>query len=78
VDLDRFFSFLDGRSPYMGDQPVTRQIPTQRKTQTQNKRTQTRMPRIQFEFMIPAFERAKKVHASNRAPIVIGLKCSVK
>jgi hypothetical protein len=28
-------------------------------TQTQNKRTQTSMPRVGFEPMIPAFERAK-------------------
>jgi hypothetical protein len=48
LDLDRFFSFLIfytvGRTPWMGDQPVARPLPTHRTTQTQNKRTQTSMP----------------------------------
>jgi hypothetical protein len=37
------FSFLTlytvGRTPWMGDQPVARPLPTHRTTQTQNKRT---------------------------------------
>jgi hypothetical protein len=39
---NRFYT--DGRTPWTSDQPVARPLPTQRKTQTQNKRTQTSMP----------------------------------
>jgi hypothetical protein len=39
-------------------------------TQTQNKRTQASMPRVGFEPMIPASERAKTVHALDRAATV--------
>jgi hypothetical protein len=50
VDLGRFFSFLIlhtvGSTPWTGDQPVARRLPTHRTTQTQNKRTQTSMPRV--------------------------------
>jgi hypothetical protein len=46
--LAAFFSFLIlytvGTTPWTGDQPVTRPLPTHRTTQTQNKRTQTSMP----------------------------------
>jgi hypothetical protein len=46
LGLDRFFSFLIlctvGRTPWMGDQPVTRPLPAHRTTQTQNKRTRYR------------------------------------
>jgi hypothetical protein len=48
LDLRRFFSFLIlntvGRTPWTGDQPIARQLPTHRKTQIQNKLTQTSMP----------------------------------
>jgi hypothetical protein len=40
----------------------------------QNKRTQTPMSRVRFEPTIPAFERAKTVHALDRAVTVIGLQ----
>jgi hypothetical protein len=70
------FQFLNpytvGRTPWTGDQPVARPLPTYETTQTQNKRTQTTMPRVGFEPTIPAFERAKTVHASDRATAVIG------
>jgi hypothetical protein len=56
----------------MGDQPVARPLPTHRTTQTQNKRTQTSMPWVEFEPTIPAFERAKTVHVLDRAATVIG------
>jgi hypothetical protein len=76
LDLGCFFSFLIlytvGRTPWTGDQPVARPIPTYRTTQTQNKRTQTSMPCVGFQPKIPAFERAKTVHASDRAATVIG------
>jgi hypothetical protein len=38
----------------------------------QNKRTQTSMPLVGFEPTIPVFERAKAVHALDRAATVIG------
>jgi hypothetical protein len=57
----------------MSDQPVARPLPTHRTTETQNKRTQTSMPSVGFEPTIPAFERARKVHALGRATTVTGL-----
>jgi hypothetical protein len=74
----RFFSFLIvytvGRTPWTGDQPVAKPLPRHRTTQTQNKRTQTSMPRVGFEPTTPAFERAKTVHALDREVTVIGLE----
>jgi hypothetical protein len=74
--LGRLFSFLIlytvGRTPWTGDQPVARQLPTHRTTQTQNKCTRTFMPQVGFETTIAAFERAKTVHALDRAATVIG------
>jgi hypothetical protein len=55
-----------------GDQPVARPLPTHRTTQTQNKRIQTSKPQVAFEPMTPVFERAKTVHALDRAATVIG------
>jgi hypothetical protein len=52
--------------------PVLRPLPTRRTTKTQNKRTQTSMPRVEFEPTIPVFERAKTVHALDCAATVIG------
>jgi hypothetical protein len=70
------FQFLNlyilGRTPWTGDQPVARPVPTDRTTQTQNKRTQTSVPRIGFEPTIPVLERTKTVHASDRSATVIG------
>jgi hypothetical protein len=60
------FQFLNlytvGKTPWTGDQPVARLLPTRRTTQTQNKRAQTSMPRVGFEPTIPVFERPKSVH----------------
>jgi hypothetical protein len=46
--LGRCFSFLIlyavGRTPWTGDQPVARPLPTHRTTQEQNNRTQTSVP----------------------------------
>jgi hypothetical protein len=46
--LGRFFSFLIlytfGGTPWTGNQPVVRPLPTHRTSQTQNKRTRTSMP----------------------------------
>jgi hypothetical protein len=47
-----------GRTPWRGDQPVTRPLPTHRTIQTQNKRVQTSLPWVGFESTIPVFERA--------------------
>jgi hypothetical protein len=41
-------------------------------TYTQNKRTQTSMPRVGFEPTIPVFERAMTVQALDSAATVIG------
>jgi hypothetical protein len=42
-------------------------------TYTQDNTNTTSMPRVGFELMIPGFERAKTVHAFDRAANVIGL-----
>jgi hypothetical protein len=76
LDLGRFFIFLIlytvGRTIWTGDQPVARLLPTNRTTQTQNKSTQTPIPRVGFKPTMPPFERAKKVHALDRVATVIG------
>jgi hypothetical protein len=59
------------RTPWTGDQPVSRELPAHRTTQTRNKRTQTSMPQVRFEPTIPVFERAKTVHALDHAATVI-------
>jgi hypothetical protein len=56
----------------VGDQLVAKPLPTHRITQTQNKCTQTSMPRVAFESTILAFELAKTVHALDRAATVMG------
>jgi hypothetical protein len=63
---------LQPSGPWPGDQTVTRPLPTHRTTQTQNKRTQTSMPRVGFEPATLVFEQAKTVHALDRATTVIG------
>jgi hypothetical protein len=74
----RFSSFVIlytiGRTPWTGDQPITRSLPTHRTTQTQNKRTQTSMPWLGFKPTIPAFERSKIAHALDRAAAVMYVK----
>jgi hypothetical protein len=76
LDLGRVFSFLIlytvGRTPWTSDQPVARPLPRQKTTQTQNKRTQTSMPPVGFELTITVFERAKTVHALDRAATLVG------
>jgi hypothetical protein len=55
-----------GRStPWTGDQPVARLLPTHRTIQTQNKRTHTSMSLVGFEPTIPVFKQAKTVHAAS-------------
>jgi hypothetical protein len=48
-----------------------------RTAQTQNKRTQTFMSQVGFEPTIPVFERAKTVHALDRASTVMGLQITI-
>jgi hypothetical protein len=67
--------YTDGRTPWTGDQPVARPLPTHRTTQTQNKRTQTSMPQVGLEPTIPVFERASTVHALDLAATVIRTVC---
>jgi hypothetical protein len=61
------------RTPWTGYQPVARSLPAYRTAQTQNKRTHTSMCRVGFEPTIPAFERAKTVHALDCAATMIGI-----
>jgi FAD synthase len=42
-------------------------------TQTQNKHKQTTIPRVGFEPTLLEFERARTVHALDRAAAVIGI-----
>jgi hypothetical protein len=76
LDLGRSSSFLIfftvGRTPWTGDQPVAWPLPEHKTPQTQNKRTQTCIPQVGFELKIPIFERAKRVHALDRAATVTG------
>jgi hypothetical protein len=66
--LYQFLSlYTVGRTPWTGDQPVARLLPTHRTSQTQNKRTHTSMPLVVFELMIPVMEREKTIHATDRA-----------
>jgi hypothetical protein len=65
-----------GRTPWTGDQPVTRPLPTRRTTETQNRGTQTSMPQVEFEPTIPAFvsERAETVLALDRMATVFSIE----
>jgi hypothetical protein len=73
--MDPLFQFLNlyavDRTPWTGDQPVERPLPTHRTTQTQNKPTQTSTPRVGFEPTLRVFERAKIVHDFDHASSVI-------
>jgi hypothetical protein len=76
LGIGRFLSFLIlytvGRTPWTGDRPVVRPLPTHRTTQTHNKRTQISMPRVGFETTIPVFQPAKTVHGLDPATPMIG------
>jgi hypothetical protein len=73
----QFFSFVIlctvNRTPWKWDQPVARPLPAHRTAQTRNKRTQTSKPRVGFESMTTASERAKTVHVLDSSAIVIGV-----
>jgi hypothetical protein len=70
-----FFKFLIlytvGRTSWTGDQPVARPLPIHGTAQTQNKRTQTSMPRVGFEPTIPVFQWANTFHILHREASVI-------
>jgi hypothetical protein len=59
------------RTPETGDQLIARPLPTHRTTQTQNERTQTSKPRVEFEPTTPVFEREKTINALDRAATVV-------
>jgi hypothetical protein len=63
LDHGSFFRFLilytAGRTPWTGDQPVARPLPTQRTTQTENKRTQYRHPYLKWDSN-PRFQRSSE------------------
>jgi hypothetical protein len=72
--LFHFFNlYTVGMTPWTGDQPIARPLPTHTTAQTLNKRTQTSMPRLGFELTIPVFELAKTVHALHSEATVIGM-----
>jgi hypothetical protein len=51
-----------GRTPWIRDQPIARPLLLPRRTQTQNKRTQTAMPPVEPEPTIAVLQRAKTVN----------------
>jgi hypothetical protein len=59
-------------TPYMGDGTVAKPLPTHRTTRTQNKRTQTSIPRVEFEPTIPVFERPKTVYRERIHYYIMG------
>jgi hypothetical protein len=74
VDLGRLFSFLI----YIQSVGLLGRVssPSQgrylhKEQHKLNKRTQTFMPRVEIETMIPVFERAKTVHALERGATLI-------
>jgi hypothetical protein len=75
LGLGRFFSFLlyTQLVGLLGREmsPPARPLPTHGITKTENKRTQTYMTQVEVEPKIPVFERAKTVHASDRATALI-------
>jgi hypothetical protein len=63
--LSSLIFYTVGRTPWTGDQPFAKPLPTHRTAQTQNKRTQTSITQVGFEPTTPVFELAKTVHALN-------------
>jgi hypothetical protein len=66
-----------GKTPWTEEQPLARPLRIHRAAQTQNKRTQTFMPRVGFEPSILASELAKTVDALDLAVAVIGQQCQL-
>jgi hypothetical protein len=59
------YTYTVGRTPWTGDQPVTRPLPTHGTAQIQNKRRRTSITRVGFEPMPPALKRAKAVETGR-------------
>jgi hypothetical protein len=66
--------YTAGRTSWTSDQPVARQLPTHRRTQTQNKRTH-RHPWLQWDSQRSS---ERRVHALDRAATVINLYIHVQ
>jgi hypothetical protein len=75
LDLGRFFSFVIlytvGRTPWAGDQPVARPLPTHTTARTHIHALSG------FEPTTPAFKQTKTVHALDPAATVIGCNNTV-
>jgi hypothetical protein len=67
--LIQFLNLIHSRSVSLDGGSARRK--THRATQTQNRRTQTLMPKVGFGPTIPVFGQAKTVHASDRAATVM-------
>jgi hypothetical protein len=61
-----------GKPPWTRDQPVASPLSVRKTTQIQNKRTQTSIPQVGLEHMIPVIVRAKTVYVLDRAATVLG------
>jgi hypothetical protein len=68
MNVGLFYTFLTmltvGKTPWEGDQPAARLLPTHDNTKT-DKRRQTSMPRVGSTPTTTAFEWVKIVHASD-------------
>jgi hypothetical protein len=77
--LPLFYSFLSiqtvSRTPWAGDQPAAWPLSTQDNTNTEQ--TQNSGHRMGFNPMTPVFERAKTVHALDRATTEIDIQLRV-
>jgi hypothetical protein len=71
--FSHFDHFTDSRTPWTSDQLVTRPLPKHWTTHTHTKHP---CLCVGFEPTIPASERAKTVHALDRAATVTGFHCS--
>jgi hypothetical protein len=54
--------YINGRTPWTGDQPIARPLSTHRTTETYIKRKKTSMHRVQLEPTIQVFDPAKTAH----------------
>jgi len=59
-----------GRTPWTGEQPDVRPLPTQ--DNTTQKKTDTFMPRAGFETTIAVFNRSKTLRTLDRAAVGTG------
>jgi hypothetical protein len=61
-----------GRTPWTGDQPITKPLPTHRTTNRYIEQMHTdNRSRVKFEPTIPVFEEERTVHALHPAATVI-------